>query len=408
VELDDESSRGGFHAGPWRSVLSASPIPAAITRLIDGEILFVNPAGLHMLGWTADQVVGRKTVEVGFWPEPEQRAGMLEQLRSQESVRDLEHTFTTSSGETLVALTSISSVQLDGEACLVAHVYDITERRHLEARLRESEVRFRQICETVQQGFLLRDTEPWTVLYASPAMERIFGLDRDTIYGDPHSLEKLMHPEDRGPIVARREAMTNAVDFEYRILRPDGEMRWIRSRAEPVGMRDGRVTRLASVSEDVTEERALREALRESEQRFRLLAEHSTDVIARSSGDWTIQYMSPASRTLYGYEPEEMVGRSGWAFVHSDDRSALSSELSANVRPGADVTNIYRVRRKNGSYVWVEAKTHALSRPDSDEVSEFHTFARDISERKEAEAVVSRAKERPSRPTSPRASSSRA
>jgi PAS domain S-box-containing protein len=389
---DDEGSHSSHMAEPMRAVIDASPVPMTITRQTDGRILFANPACLRMLGRTRSDVVGRTVVEVGFWPRREDRASMLAQLEGEDGVHDLEHAITTRGGGTIVALTSVSRVQFEGEACLVGHIHDVTEERRLQAQLRESEERFRQVTEALQRGFLLRQIDPPAVLYASPAMEQIYGLDRDTLHSDPHCVEKLMIAEDRERVVARRAEMTSATDFEFRIVRPDGRLRWIRSRVEPV-VEDGQMTRLASVSEDITDKRELREALRDSEERFRLLAENSTDVIARSSPDWTIRYMSPASRALYGYAPQEMVGRSGWDFIHPEDRARLAEELSTNVSAPGDGTNVYRVRRKDGSHVWVEAKTQTLRDPDSNEIVQFHTYARDISARREAEDVGRRTQE---------------
>src|SRR5204863_4984514 len=173
--------------------------------------------------------------------------------------------------------------------------------------------------ETFQQGFMLRDVDPPAILYASPAVARIFGVDLHVIYGDPDVLPSLIHPDYRETVATRRDEMTEATDFEYRIIRPDGETRWVRTRAEPVRVKDGRVTRIAAVSEDTTDERVLLEALRESEQLFRLLAEYSTDVIGRLSADGRIEYVSPASAVVYGYEPEDMVGRYGSEFIHPED-----------------------------------------------------------------------------------------
>jgi PAS domain S-box-containing protein len=387
---DDAASRRTDRMNP---VFDASPVPTAITRRADGTILFVNPALLALTGWQEADVVGRTMLDIGFWAQPEQRAGMLEQLDSGTGMRDVEMTLTTAAGEPMVVLTSISPVELDGEACLIGHIQDVTAARRLEAELRESEDRFRQVTETVHQGFLLRELDPPATLYVSSAVARIFGLDSETLYSDADAMLKLIHPQDRERVLARRDAMTGPTDFEFRIVRPDGSLRWIRSRAEPVRVQDGRMTRIASVIEDVTEERELREALRASEERFRLLAENSTDVIARSAADWTIEYMSPSCRAVYGYEPEEMVGRSGWDFVHPDDRARLSGELDVYDRRPDVVTSAYRVLRKDGSFVWVETNTRAICAPGTDEVIELHTSARDISDRKLAEAVVRRTTE---------------
>ena len=251
----------------------------------------------------------------------------------------------------------------------------------------------RQVTETSQQGFLLSDLDPPRVLYASPAVAQIFGVELDAVYRDPHAVQRLIHPDDAADVLARRGAMTQPTDFEYRIVRPDGETRWIRTRAEPVAAQDGRPVRVASVSEDVTHEHGLREALRDSEARFRLLAENSTDVIGRLAPDMRIEYISPACRTVYGYEPEAMVGRFGWEFVHDDDLAALREDFAVRSQPAGVVTNTYRVKRGDGTLVWVEAKVRPLFDPVTGEQREFHTIARDVSERIQAEADVRRAKE---------------
>jgi PAS domain S-box-containing protein len=158
-------------------------------------------------------------------------------------------------------------------------------------------------------------------------------------------------------------------------------------------MKDGRPARIAGVSEDVTAERELREALRESEELFRLLAENSTDVIGRLSADQRIAYVSPASRSVYGYEPEAMIGRYGWEFIHPDDIAAMRKDFSVSPDRRGVITNTYRVVRGDGSDVYVEARIRALHDPQTGEIVEFHTVARDVGERRQAEIDVRRAKE---------------
>jgi PAS domain S-box-containing protein len=375
------------------AILRAAPMPTAVTRVDDGRILFANPACREMLGRPEEELVGHTMGEVGFWTQSEQRAELLQRIACDGVIHDLEQRFTSRCGETRTVLATIAGVDLDGQPCLVGHIHDITERRALEAQLRESEARFRQVTETLQQGFLLRDIDPPAVCYASPAVARIFGVDLDTLYRDPLALQSLIHPQDVEQVVTRRAAMTEPSDFEYRILRPDGETRWIRTRAEPTRSENGRPTRLASVSEDVTAERELRDALCASEERFRLLAENSTDVIARLSGDQRIVYVSPASRTVYGHEPEEMVGRFPSDFVHPDDAAALRDALAAPSAADGVVTTTLRARHCSGEIAWVEVKIRAIRDPDSGEVLEFHTVGRDVSGRRRAEAEIRRAKE---------------
>jgi PAS domain S-box-containing protein len=385
---------------PTLAVFDASSVPTAITRRADGRILFANPAALDLLGWEKGDFVGKTMVDVGFWTVPERRAAMLQQVTKAGFVRDIEEEVRTKSGETRIVQTSISSLEFDGEACLIGHIHDVTELRRLEEELRESEERFRHITETFQQGFLLRTVDPPNVLYASPAVARVFGIDLGSLHSDPLALQSLIHPDDRDEVLARRDAMTGAAESEFRIVRPDGETRWIRTRAEPIRTEDGQIDRIAAVIEDVTEDHELREALRHSEERFRLLAENSTDVIGRLSLDMRIQYVSPASRSVYGYEPDEMIGRFGFEFVHPDDLAALRDDFAARDDQTDVITNTYRIIRGDGNTVWIEAKIRALRDPVSGEPIEFHTVARDVSDRRQAEVDVRRAKEEAERANS--------
>ena len=96
---------------------------------------------------------------------------------------------------------------------------------------------------------------------------------------------------------------------------------------------------------------------------------------------------------MYGYEPDEMVGRYGWEFIHPDDLAVMTGDFSAESEESGVITNSYRVLRGDGEYVWIEAKIRALRDPATNEVVEFHTVARDVSERKQAEADVRRARD---------------
>ncbi|HWF24385.1 MAG TPA: PAS domain S-box protein [Solirubrobacteraceae bacterium] len=498
----------------FRLLFMAGPVPTSITREADGTILHANSACLQMLGYEENEYVGKTVHEIGLWSRPERRGIIFEQLDREGHVEDLEEELRTKSGETVSVLMSISLVELDGERCVQGVFYDVTERRRSEGRLRESEQHFRQVTETVQQGFMLRDIDPPATLYASPAVARIFGLERDQVDRNPLAIEDVIHPDDREVVRAKRDAMTGPDDFEFRIVRPGGEMRWVRTRAEPVHIEHGQVERVAAVIADVTEERALHDALRESEERFRLLvtsvtdhaiimldpegrvtgwnpgaerikgyaeaeiigrhfsvfyppdlaragdpqrelaaalaagryeeqaervrkdgsrfwaditltpilddggelrgyvkvtrdiserkraeqairereerfrllAENSTDVISRVSTDGTLLYVSPASQEVYGYDPKELIGRTARTDVHPEDAAAIRELVDGHARGGDDVTLEYRLRRKDGSYVWVETKTRTLRDPATGAVLEYQTSTRDISSRKRAEA----------------------
>lgn len=132
---------------------------------------------------------------------------------------------------------------------------EIDERRAAEARLRESELRFRELAENIREVFFLVDMVTGNVLYVSPAYADVYQRSVESLLAAPQSWLDAVHPDDRehtlGAFGKAQEA--GSFSFEYRIVRPDASVRWIRARGFPILHDDGRPYRIAGLAEDVTE-----------------------------------------------------------------------------------------------------------------------------------------------------------
>jgi len=142
---------------------------------------------------------------------------------------------------------------LSGGAAVV-HL-DVTARHEAEEQLQDSEVRFRQMAESIGDVFFLTDLASRCMVYVSPAYEQIWGRSRDSLHADPASWSAAVHPDDRSARQAALDAgmLTGRFEFEYRIIRPDGTLRWIEKRGFPVRDADGKVVRIAGVAKDITD-----------------------------------------------------------------------------------------------------------------------------------------------------------
>jgi diguanylate cyclase (GGDEF)-like protein/PAS domain S-box-containing protein len=139
---------------------------------------------------------------------------------------------------------------------------EVTFEREARLRLEESEAKFRQLAENIAQVFFLRTENE--MVYVSPAYETIWGRSCQSLYDDPESFIQAIHPEDRNILLAWQQDGSRNNNLEYRIVRPDGEVRWIWATTFAVQTQDGDgPVRIAGLAQDITERKRLEEQLRD-------------------------------------------------------------------------------------------------------------------------------------------------
>lgn len=206
---------------------------------------------------------------------------------------------------------------------VVMHI-DITEQRRAEDALRESEERFRQLAENIQEVFWNRDTSERQLLYVSPAYEKVWGRSLQSLLEAPESWLEAVHPHDRPRVVeSLQRAQRQPYDLTYRILRPDGEVRWIHERAFPVHDEQGLVYRLVGTSQDITEQKRIETQL------LRAQRLQSTAALAAGMASDLHQIMAPIVASLE------------WLVQHASDEEHRQQlhELEASARRGADLVS---------------------------------------------------------------------
>jgi PAS domain S-box-containing protein len=254
--------------------------------------------------------------------------------------------------------------------------------------LQASDHKYRLLFENMTSGFALHemvhDAEGRAVDYrfleVNPAFERLTGIPADRVLG--RTVMEVMPQAERYWIDLYDGVVRGGMPVTY-----ENYARALGRYFETISFRAA-PGRFAVVFSDVTDRRRAEEALRASERDFRLLAENSTDLVARHAPDSTYLYVSPSCRTMLGYEPEDLIGRPALAFVHPDDLANIEqSRLGVLADPAPDVVT-FRMRRKDGTYIWLETSSHTMMEPGSVGKAEIHTSARDISARREAELTL--------------------
>jgi len=217
---------------------------------------------------------------------------------------------------------------------------EVAERARAEAALQESETRFRELAENVRDVFYNFDPVNERVLYVSPAYETIWGRPLEGVYAHYEDFMSGVHPEDREAVLAAtmRQLTGESTTIEGRVLRPDGEVRWVRDHAYPVFDEQGTVRRLVGTVQDITE-RKLAEQDREALE-SRLRESQKLEAVGRLAGGIAHDFnnmltviLGNASVALDSIDAEDPLRESLEPIIKAGERSAeLTSQLLAYAR----------------------------------------------------------------------------
>ena len=274
----------------------------------------------------------------------------------------------------------------DGEVrTIIAVAQNVTERKRAEEGLR---LRDRAIAASTSGIVITDPNRPDNpLIYVNPKFEKLSGYPVEEVLGKNC---RFLQAEDRHQpdLDVLRAALREGRECRVvlRNYKKDGTLFWNELTVSPVRDEEGRLQNYIGVQNDVTGRKWAEEALRRSEELYRLLAENSTDLISKHDNSGAFTYASPACRPLLGYEPEELVGSSVFDMIHPEDLRVVKGAHAISPGPEQVRTVEYRVRRKDGSHVWFES----TSREVRGLATEVVAVSRDITERKRAESERAR------------------
>ncbi|HBB86540.1 MAG TPA: hypothetical protein DC047_02865 [Blastocatellia bacterium] len=255
------------------------------------------------------------------------------------------------------------------------------------AALGESEQRFRQIAENLREVFWLRTADLSTVLYISPAYDKVWGRSRESVYLDPNEFVAAIHPEDRAEVLALGpQDLEQGFEVEYRVVRPDGSIRWVRDRGFPITDKSGHFYRVAGIAEDITERKQAEDALRRSEDRIRLIIDTIPTMAWSIRPDGVIEFVNQRWLDYTGLSLEEEIEKPTLP-MHPADLASAMEKWGANMAAGEPSEDEMRLRRADGEYRWFLIRTAPL-RDEQGNVVKWYGVSIDIEDRKQAEEAL--------------------
>lgn len=376
LRLSEERFSNAFHV---------SPAGITITRIADGKFIDANDSFCKMFGFSREEVIGHTSTELNLWT-PEERSKLIQAQLALGGLQDFELQARSRSGEVITILFSSKPMDVEGEACHITTMIDITRRMKAERALQESEARYRDLIENIQDLICTHDLQG-NLLFVNQAPARLLGYTPEELIG--HNLRNFLVPgrSEGDPLeeylsTIQRDGHASGY---MTVLTKNGEKRtWEYNnnlRTEGVG-----APIVRGMAHDITERVQVEEALRHSEQKFSMMFEKApfSASLAHAS-DGRIEQVNEKFERLFGYTSQEAIGRTSLELgMYPDPESrkraavktrneGLGRDLEAELRTKAGEVRTFLI---NTDFVDIAGEKYLL------------TTAQDITERKRAEMRI--------------------
>lgn len=379
----------------YRELFDANPHPMWVYDIETLAFLAVNDAAVHRYGYTREEFLRMTLKDIR---PPEDIAPLLKNIAQLSDGLDEAGTWRHFTKDARLIEVEITShmMNFDGRPAELVLAHDVTQQKTAERTLRTSEAQLKQAQRMAQIG-------SWTLeaadgsLHWSDETFRIFEIEPARFGASYESFLACIHPGDRSMVdSAYRRSLETREPYaiSHRLLFADGRIKHVHEQCETEYGPDGRALRSRGTVQDITVRVLAEQALRESEQRFRNLADNSADWI------WTIDlsgrhtYSSPSTAAILGYRTEEFLALDPTTLVHPDDLKLFGATFDeARARKTGWRNVVIRWRHKDGSYRIMESSAAPVVGAEG-ELAGFQGVDRDITERVQAQQALREGEER--------------
>jgi len=285
------------------------------------------------------------------------------------------------------------------EYCAVANVLpglhlsvlrDVTESKAAEEALRKTQYFLEEAQRVAQIGCWVAPFTDAPLLWTAETY-RIAGIPDGTPVTLQSFFETVVHPQDRRAVqeaVDRAIAGESTYQIEHRIVRPDGEVRWVLERAKVDRDQAGTPLRMIGVTQDVSERRRATDQLRASEARYRMIVETTSEGVWLVDASFTTTFVNERMAEMLGYRRDELIGRHVFEFMDAEARSLATEKWKRRERGCSEIYE-NRYRRKDGTALWALAKTNPVFDEDGRFAGSLGLLS-DMTERRKSEEARNR------------------
>ncbi|WP_227379810.1 bacterio-opsin activator domain-containing protein [Haladaptatus halobius] len=289
---DDELLIDGYEDVTFFRTVVEEAGEAILTLDTSGMVVYANSAASDLFGYDIDELVGHPVrilfppqYEQSYYDEFEEAVQVTESTSEPVNRTTLDRIGLRTDGEIIPLRFSFTEHAYNGQRVFTAIIRDLTEQKTHEQKRRDSEARFRQIAEHIDSVLWMADAALTEVLYVNSAYKDVWGRSRESLYSELSTFIEAVHPDDREQVeefldhlVQDSRARTPQSEYfvDYRVVQPDGTIRWVSDRAFPVYNDVGELHRIVGIVEDITAQKQREETLQRQREILQTISEINT------------------------------------------------------------------------------------------------------------------------------------